>query len=560
LVRAVSFDLFDTLVTRPFVRPTDLFRLMEQEAGRPGFADARIGAESRARRELGREITLDEIYQRLPEYGDLSDLECSMEMDLSLPNGPMISRLESFSEDHPIFITTDMYLPRSVIEGILGKHGIPYSRLYISSETGLTKHDGRLFRHILEENGLRPEELLHIGDNRRADLRVPSRMGIRTEHVPSPIERYFREHPDERRFYRRDRSLTSSIIVAMDMLTEVCGDVWKDIGRRYGGPIAYSFSKFIMDHSDPDDVLLFTARDGYSLERCLKSLCDRDSHYVYSQRILADMLCGGTVGIAVPNAMSDQVGYRRALNRMRIRLEFYRKDLGIDEVPTDGKELIQLYHDLEDRLEDLRMTKMESYSDYLKGICAGREVEMVDCTTMKLSSQRLIEEALGRTVHAHYLVVLGDRYRKADCDMLCRWPHRVIGWERVDIPEFLLCSPEMPLIGWDGGPVFADGPDFEAYRAEHYQSTSDGELEYVEAVKGIFKDHLPDLDYTVVNRWVMLSTAKGTRYRDLLKDIRWASGPDHSDWAPIVPWDGPVQAFRRLVITFIQRINETGKH
>ena len=40
--KVVSFDLFDTLLIRPFVRPTDLFRLMERINDVPGFADRRI--------------------------------------------------------------------------------------------------------------------------------------------------------------------------------------------------------------------------------------------------------------------------------------------------------------------------------------------------------------------------------------------------------------------------------------------------------------------------------------------------------------------------------------
>ena len=39
----IGFDLFDTLLFRPFWKPDDLFCQMEQELGRTGFAALRSG-------------------------------------------------------------------------------------------------------------------------------------------------------------------------------------------------------------------------------------------------------------------------------------------------------------------------------------------------------------------------------------------------------------------------------------------------------------------------------------------------------------------------------------
>ena len=53
-VRAVSFDIFDTAITRPFFEPHDLFLLVERIVNRKAktarlFADMRIDAERLAR-------------------------------------------------------------------------------------------------------------------------------------------------------------------------------------------------------------------------------------------------------------------------------------------------------------------------------------------------------------------------------------------------------------------------------------------------------------------------------------------------------------------------------
>ncbi len=240
-MKAISFDLFDTLVLRPFLKPTDLFILLGQKQSRSDFCGLRTTAESKARLSVGTEVTLDEIYSFLPQdLISFKDLECQLEIDLCFANPWMKERYESLIEGKIVIITTDMYLPRNVIESILKRNDIRYDKLYISSEHRKTKHNGSLFRHILDDLNIRPEEMMHIGDNKRADYSIPRRLGIQAVHIESPTSEYLRTHLDERRFYRRNRSLTASVILFMDMISEQRQDVWEDMGDRYGGPLAYS--------------------------------------------------------------------------------------------------------------------------------------------------------------------------------------------------------------------------------------------------------------------------------------------------------------------------------
>ncbi len=551
-VKVISFDLFDTLILRPFVRPTDLFLLLGQLNDVPGFRNMRVNAEKEARRQYRREITLDEIYSFLPDgLQSMKDKECQMEIDLSFSN-PFIKDLtDRICKDREIIIVTDMYLPRTVIESILSKNEVRYDRLYISSELGKTKHDGSLFDHILEDLNIKPDELLHVGDNRRADSQKPRSKGIRTHYVESPIRRYLREHGDERRFCKRNRSLTSSVIVFIDMMRTMDDDVWSDIGGRYGGPLTYSFIKHINDHHQNGSKILFTARDGYTLQKALEILDpDIQTEYVHAQRILSEMLGSDLNDIQVPPKLKDPVGHRRSVNLISKALRFY-----LDLTPQSESDIIKEYSKNKEKILDLQRIKFQSYSEHLKSICDSEGIEIVDCTTMKMTSQRFIQKALGRDVYAHYLVTLGEDSPELRYDTLCRWPYRAIGWVRVDIPEFLLCSPEMPVIGWDDGPVYDTGPEWERQRAISYQRISDSELEYVRKMTEFYHDHLPSMDYLIVNKWIMLCTAKGTRYRRFLKGIKWASSPDHSNWIPIVPWDGLLKSSTRLISEIIARIN-----
>lgn len=89
--KVVSFDVFDTLLSRPFVEPTDLFLYIETIYKRNGFARERVQAEKRARiKSLEEDITLEEIYKEVkPKFRDLlnTELECEQKFLFSNEQG-----------------------------------------------------------------------------------------------------------------------------------------------------------------------------------------------------------------------------------------------------------------------------------------------------------------------------------------------------------------------------------------------------------------------------------------------------------------------------------------
>ena len=80
----VSFDIFDTLLIRPYCKPTDLFLHLERIHQTEGFATARIEAEKRARKVSPREdIFFDEIYKFIDiKYAHLKEHELKLEKQI----------------------------------------------------------------------------------------------------------------------------------------------------------------------------------------------------------------------------------------------------------------------------------------------------------------------------------------------------------------------------------------------------------------------------------------------------------------------------------------------
>lgn len=203
----ISFDLFDTLIVRPFFSPVDLFLLLEKKyeslvKSIVPFHDMRVEAEKGARESLSHdaseEISLEAIYDQISAvYGipatvlaQLAEEERRLEIRLSRPRK---TAKELFglakATGKRIVITSDIYLDESTIRAILTKNGYDgYSRLFVSSTYGVTKRSGNFFPRILDELGIPAKRILHIGDDWTCDYVNPRRYGIRPFFFPKTID------------------------------------------------------------------------------------------------------------------------------------------------------------------------------------------------------------------------------------------------------------------------------------------------------------------------------------------------------------------------------------
>ena len=153
----VSFDLFDTLLTRPVLRPDDLFYFLDEKYRKilvSSFHDIRCLAERRLRERTLGEVTLDGIYEEIKRDRALdgSVIEEIKRAEIELEDEYLSVRksaknLLDFARSlgKEIIITSDFYMGESIISPILKKRGIYFDKLIISSDFGKTKADGGLF-------------------------------------------------------------------------------------------------------------------------------------------------------------------------------------------------------------------------------------------------------------------------------------------------------------------------------------------------------------------------------------------------------------------------------
>lgn len=144
-----SFDIFDTVLTRLVIDPTDIFKICGDRALNFGwleisaesFRQLRVNAEQRSRLFYeGGEVSLDEIYRELANsleipieiIDKLKELELTVESEylVAVPQADDLMTEARRSHSQILFLS-DMYLPQEFLESQLknmafGKKAIAY--------------------------------------------------------------------------------------------------------------------------------------------------------------------------------------------------------------------------------------------------------------------------------------------------------------------------------------------------------------------------------------------------------------------------------------------------
>lgn len=296
----ISFDIFDTLIKRNVAQPIDVFRLVELKYNGlypnqniTDFSNQRREAERNARLYTPHEdVTYDEIYSQfsgvynLEEVKRLKELEIQMELETCVINKDMVSIYRyCLEEGKKIILISDMYLPTEVIARILKKNGIDgYEKLYVSSEIGLKKSTGNLFRFVLSDLKIPKKQIIHIGDSTKSDFLRPMLMGIRAIRIPTHINhlRYYNELDIPENELFSYKTMSAFINNHLDG-----GDPFK-VGYETLGPLLYGYTKWLIQDLNEKEIkkVFFLSRDGFLMKNAFDILNNTDikSRYLYASR------------------------------------------------------------------------------------------------------------------------------------------------------------------------------------------------------------------------------------------------------------------------------------
>ena len=332
--KCVSFDIFDTLLLRPFYRPLDMFILLNskfvQEIGintGMNFSKIRVDCEALARQKSDKdEITLDEIYDTIAEQYNLDinilrkveqyELELEERFLYVRQTGKELYEL-ALAIGKKVIITSDMYLPLDFIKKVLEKNGYKgHSKVYLSSECFKTKSTGKLYKEVLKDLKIEPEELVHIGDNYVSDVEAAKSLGINSVWLPRTINvmmdlswtNYLTIMFSESLPFWLD-NVAGMDFVGIRSMIAVCANKYFDnpfrtfnketdfngdpnlIGYYAMGMYLFSITKWLLEDTQNKnyDNLVFMARDGYlpmESYKLMKKYYDNvpEEKYIYVSR------------------------------------------------------------------------------------------------------------------------------------------------------------------------------------------------------------------------------------------------------------------------------------
>lgn len=299
----ISFDIFDTLIFRPFSEPTDLFFFLGEQFGRMDFKRLRKEAEADARRVCYKanghyEVTLAEIWAELEHQTGCSgeqgiQAEIALEKRFCYANPFMLEVYRELQKQgKKLIIVSDMYLPGDVLKDLLKANGYDgFKKLYVSCEYKKSKSVGDLFELVRSEF---PGTAVHVGDNVHSDVAIAKKHGFAVCHYPNVNDsgEKYRPYDMSAVIGGAYRGLVNNHLYSgfTDYSMEY------EYGFVYGGLFVTGYCAFIREYCKRNgvDKILFLSRDGEILKRAYDVLFPgEETAYVYWSRRAATKLMAG---------------------------------------------------------------------------------------------------------------------------------------------------------------------------------------------------------------------------------------------------------------------------
>lgn len=374
----VTFDIFDTLIKRDVLRPTDVFEIVQMIYKKRyqeniDFRHIRIEAEKIARENSKYdEVTLDEIYEGIdvPAKEKYKLLEMETESRVLHQNyviKKLFDRCVEYGKE--VYIISDMYLPRSFLDEVLHREGYTgYKDIILSADYRKTKRSGELYSVFLEKYKIKPEKVIHIGDSWYADYIGAKRVGINAIHIRRLVkDTLYMEVPHddadigERSLFAFINSRASGASKRSELL-----------GYEVLGPILYGYCLWIhgcyervKEMTNGATSLWFAARDMFLFNEAYKIIYDDEPKpdYMYiSRKSLRPVLTKTTGDITESgNAFPrGECSVGQIVKRMGYNLDDIDETENIDADKIVNPRRLSDYPELKVALSSPRILKKES--------------------------------------------------------------------------------------------------------------------------------------------------------------------------------------------------------
>ncbi|MFT6324976.1 MAG: FMN phosphatase YigB (HAD superfamily), partial [Halieaceae bacterium] len=340
----ISFDIFDTLITRKLMHPNHVFDLMHKEATDVfefeglsikqfgGFRSLRERAANRiirqAKSDNVEEISFNAIYEEMRKLTGLSKRAILVLRKLELKTEKDVTSIRQLGYDlysyaqslgKKVIFVSDMYLNSKDIEFLVKQNGYTnYQKCYVSSKYNKLKKSGSLFEVVKADHP--GQSILHMGDNHLADVLKAVEAGLTAYHLPLISQTYMASLIAKDIFSKSevDDCLGSSLMHGVisrkfydnhiNELDWFNGSPYR-MGFEACGPILLGFTKWILEQAIRDGVedLYFLARDGYLIKDIYDKISVNISNAPKSHYLLASRRCYNTANLKTEQDIFDSL-------------------------------------------------------------------------------------------------------------------------------------------------------------------------------------------------------------------------------------------------------------
>ncbi|WP_223531066.1 HAD family hydrolase [Pseudomonas sp. GL-R-19] len=418
----VSFDVFDTLISRSYYFPTDVFAFCEAGARQAtngkvkNFRNNRMLAEKKTReaqflKDGKQEVSTLDVYDELARLYDLTQDEKKNLLELELTSEFRVSvrrdigwAMYKYAKKlgKEIIAISDTTHTLEFITSLLNKSGYnEFTKIYVSSEAGFRKHEGELFDCVADELNIDRKDILHIGDNLKGDYQSAMAKGLQSYRIPRASENLEKAQGftpliqelklgktefDSVLFSLIARNYYDSPTPQIKPKTLFNGESF-NLGFSALGPVISGFAAWIYKEAIKSGItdIYFLSRDGLIAKKVFDALFlnvpnSPKTHYIYASRraarvssiyCLADILEIANKHIYA-TSIGEYLWSRFGLPTDSISDEEY-KQFGFEsgaaligaKFPKDV--ILALIESISERILAAAKVERENYLKYLKG-------------------------------------------------------------------------------------------------------------------------------------------------------------------------------------------------
>lgn len=436
----ISFDIFDTLVSRKISNPKAILNLVELKLdkeleGATDFKEKRLQAELQYRRKNpDKDCDIDEIYEELEKSAGwdakmaamAKNMEIELELALVEPKGEVqeVFRYEVEQSNKEIYLVSDMQLGRKEIDRLLEQSGIAgFKHLYLSSECDKRKDNGTMWEYFRQLYG--EKNCIHVGDNEVSDVQIPGDYDVKSYHLMSAkalfqtsnMGRCIGELDDSRAADSVELGLILNRLFSEPLAyNETKGCVKNlnasEFGYSFMGPVVLNYVLWIMKEAADKQCgkIFFCAREGHLLKQVYDAIaehsgCHAESEYLYVSRRALSM---AAIETEADMELPLEIYYEGKLeNLLKSRFGLELADVPDEDIklPDNKNKVLKFIQPWKEEILTNARVQRENYLRYLGGLLPESDTEPVMLSDIGYSGtiQYYLSKIAGRGFDGRYL-------------------------------------------------------------------------------------------------------------------------------------------------------------